>query len=120
MLVSPILTHRVSVHRQTTIDVDGMPRKVWQKVHEDIPCLFSVPSTDVDPGLDAPILDRVALEGTLIAGPKADIRPGDRLIFARPAGMGRLLVSRRSAPITGPHGISHMRYLCLWDAVVAP
>ena len=114
-MINDLLTHRCRVVRSVTVDRDGSPVKTWATIAEDVPCLFSVSTLDVDPLWDLTITERAAVMGKLIASPSAPIKPNDRLVFTRPVGMGTARVSARGAVVPGPHGPSHVSYDVLWS-----
>lgn len=113
-LIDPQLEHRVIVHRQTVTDDDGSPVKTWSAVSTPVPVRFSPSSLDYDPDWSPAQTNAAITSGTLTCRPDADIKPNDRLVFSRPAGMGTLLVTTSAQRVPGPGGYSHKEFAVVW------
>lgn len=117
MNIRAILTHRASVARATTTNVDGAPITSYETIATAIPVLLDATGKPQDTAQATSAQttepDRT---GLLLTAPEADIRPGDRLVVGQP-GMPASTWTVQPAPsfVTHLHGAHHREYTVTED-----
>lgn len=112
MSIRGILTHRASVARATTTNVNGAPHTTFATIATAIPVLLDATQKPQDTAqATSAQTTEPRRTGLLMAAPEADIRPGDRLVVGQP-GMpsSTWLVQPAPSYVTHMHGEHHREF----------